>query len=242
MNDKLEFLKLWPLSGLEIQLNPVRTTRTIDSNTLAQVVLDSWLDDLVSSQLHKIVTHAGPMRPLAAVGTGAANVVLLPIQRYHRDGKVLWGLKQGAGQLAHSMALEAVQVSADVSSVVANALRRVSAASEDRTSQSSSQPEGLRNGLLRARDSVSRGVATANRELVLVPIEEYRREGVGAAVAVAIRALPAAVLAPIVGASEGLSYTLLGLRNYMDPDRRLDDELKAVRRSAGGELDPAGPG
>ena len=39
-----------------------------------------------------------------------------------------------------------------------------------------------------------------------------------------VRALPVAILRPVAGAAEALSYTLLGLRNNIDPAKRRDEE------------------
>ena len=41
-----------------------------------------------------------------------------------------------------------------------------------------------------------------------------------------IRAVPIAVLRPMIGASEAVSKTLLGLQNTMDPNVRLENEAK----------------
>jgi len=45
-----------------------------------------------------------------------------------------------------------------------------------------------------------------------------------------VRAVPIAVLAPIIGATEALSYTLLGIRNNMDPAKKHDEEARFRRR------------
>lgn len=45
-----------------------------------------------------------------------------------------------------------------------------------------------------------------------------------------IRAVPIAVLKPMIGASEAVSKTLLGLRNSLDPDIRHENEAKYKHR------------
>jgi hypothetical protein len=51
-----------------------------------------------------------------------------------------------------------------------------------------------------------------------------------------IRALPVAILRPTAGAAEALSYTLLGLRNNLDPSARRDEEdMWEVTHSRGGQ-------
>ena len=45
-----------------------------------------------------------------------------------------------------------------------------------------------------------------------------------------IRAVPIAVLKPMIGASEAISKTLLGLHNTLDPQAQIDSETKYKHR------------
>lgn len=45
-----------------------------------------------------------------------------------------------------------------------------------------------------------------------------------------IRAVPIAVLKPMIGASEAVSQALLGLHNTLDPNVRYDNEAKYKQR------------
>lgn len=45
-----------------------------------------------------------------------------------------------------------------------------------------------------------------------------------------IRAVPIAVLKPMIGASEAVSKTLLGLHNTLDPGVRQDNQAKYKQR------------
>lgn len=53
---------------------------------------------------------------------------------------------------------------------------------------------------------------------------QYTRSGPGGVLRSVIRAIPVAILRPTAGAAEALSYTLLGLRNNLDPTKRRDEE------------------
>ncbi|RYG95763.1 hypothetical protein EON65_55450 [archaeon] len=46
----------------------------------------------------------------------------------------------------------------------------------------------------------------------------------GGVVREVVRALPLAILRPLGGLAQGVSFTLLGLRNHLDPERRTDEE------------------
>ena len=50
------------------------------------------------------------------------------------------------------------------------------------------------------------------------------------AVKAVVRAVPIAVLRPMIGASEAVSKTLLGLHNTLDPNVRAENEAKYKQR------------
>jgi autophagy-related protein 2 len=86
------------------------------------------------------------------------------------------------------------------------------------------QPAGVVEGLQQAYGSVAREVTSAAETVIAVPIREYVHTGPGGYLKSVIRAFPIAVLRPVAGVVEGISYTMLGLRNDIDPGARLDEE------------------
>ena len=92
------------------------------------------------------------------------------------------------------------------------------------------QPEGVRAGVQSAYRSLSRNLHSAAQTILAVPMEMYERSGSEGAVRPVIRAVPIAVLKPMIGASEAVSKTLLGLHNTLDPDVRMDNEAKYKSR------------
>jgi hypothetical protein len=87
------------------------------------------------------------------------------------------------------------------------------------------QPTSVSEGLQRGFDSLSREIASAVDVVVTVPLRTYHRTGnKGQYVKEVITALPIALLRPIAGTAEAMSYTLLGLRNNIDPSARVGEE------------------
>ena len=78
-----------------------------------------------------------------------------------------------------------------------------------------------------AAAALQRGLCTAAATIVAVPVAEYERTGDagGAAVAV-VRAVPVAILRPMIGAAEAMTSLLYGVRNTMDEEGREDDKMK----------------
>jgi autophagy-related protein 2 len=244
--DMLELLKLFPLHGVEVQLRPAELDAPFDG--FARHALASWIQDVTSSQLRQFAAGVGPLRPLSRVSGTAANVILLPLQHYRRGDKVLFGLKVGALEFARALTVESAQATVSLGRLVSRGLhyladgaespghgqRRLGPANGAAGAMShpsggglsgARQPAGVRAGLGLARASLTKGVQTAAHAIIAVPVGDFRRTGdaKGAAWAT-LRAIPIAVLAPAIGATEAISYTLLGLRNALDPDARCDED------------------
>ena len=74
------------------------------------------------------------------------------------------------------------------------------------------------------RSSLARGLNAANYKVVVVPYREFMRNGVTGAVTSVIKGIPVLLVAPVTGATEAVSYTLLGARNALRPDIRAEEE------------------
>lgn len=91
------------------------------------------------------------------------------------------------------------------------------------------QPNDVREGVEAAYRSMGRNLNSAAQTILAVPMEVYERSGNEGAVRKVIRAVPIAVLKPMIGATEAVSKTLLGLRNTLDPENRRENEDKYKR-------------
>ena len=225
----LELLKLFPLSGVELSLCPVCAQDT-SLDAFINMALHSWAQEITTSQLHKFAARVGPMRPLAAVGQTAANIILLPLRAYRQNGRVLFGLRQGALEFLKTVTVESAHVSAMVSKSLASTLSFL--AETPSQGVAIEQPSGVTSGLSHAQSSLTHGLNIATHAVIAVPLDDYRRGGTGTALKSVVRAVPVAVLASMIGATEAMSFTLLGIRNSMAPDRRHDDVSK-FRRAEG---------
>lgn len=150
------------------------------------------------------------------------------------------GLMKGVASFARAVALEGLRFAAGVAVTTQGALEAVKDviatpdgamavdASGSTTPQQAarsryaSQPANAKEGLSAALGSISRGVRHAANTIVAIPMREYQRSGPQGAVRAVIRAVPIALLHPLIGTSEAVSKTLLGVRNEMDPETRRD--------------------
>ncbi|CAN0414463.1 unnamed protein product, partial [Ectocarpus sp. 13 AM-2016] len=85
------------------------------SHALA-AVLQSWVQDITTNQLHKFLAGTTAVRPLVTMGKGVADLVLLPVQQYRRDGRVLRGLRKGTQSFLRAITIETLHTSHRVAS------------------------------------------------------------------------------------------------------------------------------
>jgi len=101
----------------------------------------------------------------------------------------------------------------------------------DPISRYAEQPVDIREGIESAYTSMKRNLSSAAQTILAVPMEVFERSGTEGPVRAVIRAVPIAVLRPMIGASEAVSKTLLGLHNSMDPEIRHENAAKYKHRS-----------
>lgn len=73
---------------------------------------DLWSPDVKAHQLAEVISGVEPIRSFVNVGSGVADLVLLPITQYKKDGRVMRGLQKGAISFVKSTALEALTIGA----------------------------------------------------------------------------------------------------------------------------------
>ncbi|KAJ2335496.1 autophagy- protein 2, partial [Coemansia sp. RSA 2681] len=326
----IELLNFFPLEDAEMTLNTVKVRGVAGVSKLVRELGRAWLPHLTQTQIPGVVSGMTPLRSLVNIGSGFADLVILPLEQYRKDGRLVQGIKRGAQSFARTTALEAIQLGAKVavnaqtlleqagdilnvdvtnsgesgsashshdgvdgnSSVLAtpgggglssdhphimvdladwpdymsaDGHSTVAAGSDYGGSVSGGggagrrrsfnkskyarQPENLSEGMRQAYLSLRSNMGDAVQTILAIPVVVQESVGddggegaddgapgrspVHGSVRAVVRAVPVAVLKPMIGATEAVSKTLLGLRNTMEPARRGQLEDKYKSRSLG---------
>lgn len=169
---------------------------------------DLWTPDVKATQLADVISGVAPIRSVVNVGSGVADLVLLPIAQYRKDGRVLRGMQKGAKSFLKSTAMEAVKLGARLATGTQVILEQTetvlgSAFNEqvmaetvsispvelgyDSTSQETTdlisryaeQPMDVSEGVQSAYTSLRRNLNSAAQTILAVPMEVYERSGNG---------------------------------------------------------------
>lgn len=71
-----------------------------------------WTPDVKANQLVDVISGIAPIRSVVNVGSGLADLVLIPIAQYRKDKRLMRGLQRGAKSFVKTTALEAVKLGA----------------------------------------------------------------------------------------------------------------------------------
>ncbi|SGY39460.1 BQ5605_C003g02224 [Microbotryum silenes-dioicae] len=268
-----ELMNFFNFDASEITLRHLVVTGIAGSTRLSDLVQDIWTQDVKANQLADVISGIGPFRSVVNVGSGVANLVLLPIEQFRKDGRVVRGLQKGATAFALQTTMEALSVGARLATgtqvileqaetfiggggggrssnrpsvptrasydgldrntpSVAGTSDKGSASAEDNDpihlltdeerqeliSRYAAQPSDVREGIESAYRTMGGQLRSAAQTILALPMEMYEQTGDDGPVRAVVRAVPVAVLKPMIGASEAVSKALLGLRNTFDPD------------------------
>ena len=264
-----ELMNFFHFDGSEITLRHLVVTGISGGTRLSELVQDIWTPDVTSHQLADVLSGIAPVKSVVNVGSGVANLVLLPIEQYRKDGRVVRGLQKGAHAFARQTTMEALSVGARLATGTQGLLEqaegllagRPSAAApagtgavpdselgalsledsvelseeerRDLVSRYAEQPASLRGGLEEAYKSLGTNFREAAQTILAVPMEVYERSGTEGPVRAVVRAVPVAVLRPMIGGAGAVGKALFGLRNSLDPEGRVEAEMKYKPRGGG---------
>ncbi|KAG6814394.1 hypothetical protein H0H92_010980 [Tricholoma furcatifolium] len=256
----IELMNFFHFDGAEMTLRHITLAGITGWATLGTLLNDLWTPDVKATQLVEVISGVAPIRSMVNVGSGVADLVLLPIAQYKKDGRIVRGLQKGTTAFVKSTAIEAIKLGARLATGTQVILEQAESVLggqfaspitteavtggddftdlenldiEDPTetiSKYAQQPVDVKEGVQSAYRSLRRNLNLAAQTILAVPMEVYERSGNEGPVRSVIRAVPIAVLKPMIGASEAVSQTLLGLHNTLDPDIRHENEAKYKRR------------
>jgi len=228
----VELLNLFSLENVELILKSVEMKGVYGWGSVLSDVFRRYVEDICNTQLHKFLAGAAPLNPISNLSGGVADLVLIPMLQYKKDRNLSRGIRKATTHFASTVTLEALNTTSKLTKTVARTLSKATATlpQQKRTLSLPARPDRVPRTIgdtaQHAYESISRGLKASNYMIVVVPRREYKKSGAKGAVKSVVRGIPIAILAPISGASEALSYTLVGIRNQLNPDVRKEEEVR----------------
>ncbi|KAG2180979.1 hypothetical protein INT43_008561, partial [Umbelopsis isabellina] len=253
-----ELVNFFHLDAAEMNLSHVKLAGIKGYDRLVQAVMNNWLPHIRDTQLGKVVTGVSSIQSVVNIGSGVADLVLLPIEQYRKDGRIIRGIQKGTQSFARTTTMEAIKIGSRLAAgtqvILEQADEYFSPAatnesfgrssddygSEEEPSQRATelmqgdsdsdsqkviskfadQPTDVSQGLQHAYQSLSKNIMSAANTVLAVPTEIQASDGPHGTAKAVIRAVPIAVIRPLIGFSEAFANVLVGIRNTIDPDQK----------------------
>jgi autophagy-related protein 2 len=91
------------------------------------------MQHIQTTQLPSLLSGLTPIRTLTLLGSGTADLVLMPLKQYQRDGRFVRGLQKGARKFVQTAVVEVMRVGAKVAVGAQGMLERVDAMLDGRS-------------------------------------------------------------------------------------------------------------
>lgn len=174
---------------------------------LFDLLNDLWTPDVKATQLVEVISGVAPIRSVVNVGSGIADLVLLPIAQYKKDGRIVRGVQKGASAFVKSTAIEAIKLGARLATgtqvileqaegllgnqfnepITAEAVHFQLPEGDDLfdvedevggvISKYAEQPSDIQEGVQTVYKSLRRNLNSAAQTILAVPMEVYERSG-----------------------------------------------------------------
>lgn len=163
---------------------------------------DLWTPDVKATQLVDVISGVAPIRSMVNVGSGVADLVLLPIAQYKKDGRIVRGVQKGTKAFVQSTAMEAIKLGARLATGTQVILEQAEGVlggqfkdsvtaetlhipyedygeepDEELISRYATQPAGITEGVQFAYRSLQRNLHSAAQTILAVPMEVYEKSG-----------------------------------------------------------------
>ncbi|KAI9021939.1 hypothetical protein DFJ74DRAFT_643542 [Hyaloraphidium curvatum] len=208
-----EVANLFHLTDAKMEMGFVRVGGISGWARLVEEVARRWLPHVLSSGVPGVVKGVAPIRSVVNIGTGVADLVLLPIEQFNRDGKIVRGIQKGAMSFVKLAGVEVLNVSSNIALGTQALFQRADEmlAGDRRPSASDSRSRG------RGLDSAPRSIAADLREvastIVAIPVDVREAANSHGIVEQVVRVVPLALVRPAGAVAGAVSSLLQGLKD-----------------------------
>jgi len=248
-----EFMNFFTLEEAEILLRRITLYGISGYPRLFQKLNDIWMPDIRGNQLLDVLGGINYVRPFANIGGGVRDLILVPVKEYRRDGRLLQGTGKGVVTFGKTLTNEIVKVGAKMAVGAQKGLEWGEGLIEGKVAATSSregvrfddedfddemesdprvvtlspyadQPANIKQGIRRAIESLVRNAKSASETVIAIPQEVAESGSAAGAGKTVLKAIPVAIIRPLIGASGAVSNTLMGIHNSLDSNQQRNIE------------------
>lgn len=111
-----ELINLIHLDEARIYLKDIKLAGVQGWHSLINRIISIWLPHIRNTQLPQMASGISGMKSIVNIGGGLADFVLLPIEQYQKDGRLIKGISRGSKSFLKATTKEAVRLSSKLAS------------------------------------------------------------------------------------------------------------------------------
>jgi len=114
-------------------------------------------------------------------------------------------------------------------------LETVGGSSDSDNSKFANQPSNVVEGFQDAYTSLSTQLKEAKDNVVVIPLQQYQMYGTRGYVSAMMKAVPLAIIKPMIGTTDGMSKVILGVKNQINKQDKIIMDNKYGGNGVGGK-------
>jgi len=230
-----EFINFTSVNNVTISLHKLRIVDVFGWDVLLQRACSEWYPQFIRTLPVHYITGISLMKPIVSVGSGILDLVKVPCEVYKADG-----ISKGLGLGALSFATKLFKGAADGAAIITvgatNILELIDESlgrGKTETSKYANQPANIIEGFQEAYTSISQQLKETSDNFLVIPREQYELYGTSGYVSAMARAIPLAIVKPIMGTTEGMSKVILAAKNQINQeDKKIADSKYRQKRNS----------
>ncbi|XP_067941344.1 autophagy-related protein 2 homolog A-like isoform X2 [Watersipora subatra] len=223
---------LTSLRNANIRLKALKWNRGIlGVDKLLQFCINEWQKDIARSQIPSIIGGIGPLSSFVTLYQGLADLIWMPIEQYHKDGRVVRGLQRGANSFSSSTSIAMLEIT----NRLIVAIQGMAELSYDllspdkppshRLRHKNSQPRDIREGANDALQILAEGLRDTANDLYGAAAS-CRDRSLAAQVGSLAVAIPKTLIRPFSTTTIATGKLVDGMINQHNPDAYKDSQAK----------------
>jgi len=221
-----EFINFTSVDNVTISLHKLRIVDVFGWDVLLQRAGSEWYPQFIRTLPVNYISGISLMKPIISVGSGILDLVKVPCKIYKRDGDIKKGLHLGALSFAKKIFKGAADGAAYFTIGATNMLELLGGEKTTDTSKYANQPSNLIDGFQEAYTTISQQIRESSDNLLIIPLQQYELYGTSGYVTAMAKAIPLAIIKPIMGTTDGMSKVILGAKNQLNKEEKKISDSK----------------
>jgi hypothetical protein len=155
-----ELINFLHLDGAKIYLKPIALNGVHGWAKLLKKVESIWLPHIKDTQMPNLASGVQGINSLVNVSSGIADLVLLPIEQFQKDGRIFRGITRGTTSFLKATTLESARLGTKIASGAQQLLDQADRSQSHRYSKAEA-PKDLKQGLEMGFQSINQGIKSA---------------------------------------------------------------------------------